>query len=73
MREDTIMVPLEEYETLIRNVDQFKSGVTFTIADVIAFPNIHTGRKFRKEVDKGNIPNVEFISNERGVDEYRKL
>lgn len=53
------------------SISKLKKGDEFYLRDIIDNPQAHIGGEFRKDVDNGVFPNVEFVDCEGDADKYR--
>lgn len=53
-------------------ISTLESGTTFMLRDILDNPPTLLGKTLYNGVKSGEIPNVEFIGKEAGVDKYIK-
>lgn len=53
-------------------ISTLESGTTFMLRDILDNPPALLGRRLYEGVESGEIPNVEFIGKEDGIDKYVK-
>ncbi len=62
----------QELEDQIKStINTLDVGTEFYLKDIINNPQAHIGTAFRKAVDKGLFPNVEFVDCDGDADKYR--
>lgn len=53
-------------------ISSLKSGTEFMLRDILDNPPALLGRRLYEDVASGDIPNVEYVGKEDGIDKYIK-